>query len=74
MSSGDAALKDMATAYHIKPGYFAVLVKLGFLAPDVIAAILKGEQPQELTRQRFARLRNLPFEWAAQRRLPGMGS
>jgi hypothetical protein len=66
-----ASLQEVAAAQDVEPGYFAVLVKLGFLAPDVVAAILHGEQPLQLTRQRLARLRNLPAEWEAQRKLIG---
>jgi DNA invertase Pin-like site-specific DNA recombinase len=67
MNFGGASLKEVAAANDVEPGYFAVLVKLGFLAPDLIAAILAGTQPQALTRQRLARLRSLPIAWTDQR-------
>lgn len=65
------SLKDIAQAQGHEPHYFAVLVKLGYLAPDIVAAILEGRQPPALTRQRLARIRDLPMAWQAQRRLLG---
>lgn len=51
--------------------YFAVLLRLSFLAPDITAAILDGKQPIALNRQRLARLGNLPLDWREQRALLG---
>jgi hypothetical protein len=64
-----ASLKEVAAANGYEPHYFSVLVKLGFLAPDLMQAVLKGEQPEGLTRQRLARIRNMPVLWEAQRAL-----
>ncbi len=44
------------------------LLRLSYLAPDIIAAILKGSQPAELTASRLAQLKNLPLDWAEQRK------
>jgi site-specific DNA recombinase len=47
----------------------ARLVRLGFLAPDIIEAILSNRQPVQLT---VDRLRDpIPFDWDEQRRLFG---
>jgi site-specific DNA recombinase len=56
--------------------YFARLVRLGYLAPDIISisAIVDGRQPVTLTRQRLARVSKLPFDWTAQRALLGFTS
>lgn len=66
LNGGGASLKEVAAANDVEPGYFAVLVKLGFLAPGIVADILGGRQAEELTRQRLARIRNLPMEWVDQ--------
>jgi len=55
-------------------GYFRVLVRLSFLAPDIVAAILDGRQPASLTRQRLARWRDLPFDWQKQREVLGFAA
>ncbi len=44
---------------------------LAFLAPDIVADILKGEHPVDLTAQKLKRLKNLPHEWQEQRRVLG---
>jgi hypothetical protein len=65
------AMKEIAAEQGHESHYFSVLVKLAFLAPDIIAAILDGRQPPELTRQMLARFRDLPMDWKAQRTLLG---
>lgn len=71
MKGCGASLKEIATSNGYEPGYFTVLVKLGFLAPDIVACVLSGQQPETLTRQQLARIRNLPINWEAQRKALG---
>ena len=47
------------------------ILPLAFLAPDIVEAILNGRQPVELTAESLKRLRALPTDWDAQRRLLG---
>lgn len=63
--------KNLAKALSQDKDYFARLVRLGYLAPDIISAILDGRQPTALTRQRLARVSKLPMDWAEQRQLLG---
>ena len=53
--------------------YATRLVRLAFLAPDLLAAILEGEQPDDLTAARLLRAcrRGLPLDWREQRALLG---
>ena len=53
-----------------RPASFARLVRLNYLAPDIVAAIIDGEQPADLTRQKLAQI-DLPIDWPLQRRLLG---
>jgi len=46
-------------------------VSLGFLAPDIVEAILDGRQPTELTAARLKRVRDLPVSWEEQRQVLG---
>jgi site-specific DNA recombinase len=71
LNAGGASLKQIATSLRMDPDYFTVLVKLGFLSPSIVEAILSGRQPVELTRQKLARVRRLPFDWAEQEHLLG---
>ncbi|WP_298016775.1 hypothetical protein [uncultured Parasphingopyxis sp.] len=64
-------VKAVAAAEGYDKDYFARLVRLGYLAPDITTAILDGRQPATLTRIRLARMSKLPLDWAEQRRLLG---
>jgi site-specific DNA recombinase len=70
-NGGGASVKEIAAGLRMDPDYFTVLVKLGFLAPSIVEAILNGRQPIELTRQKLARIRHLPFDWPEQEQLVG---
>jgi site-specific DNA recombinase len=63
--------KQLARSMGHDKDYFARLVRLGYLAPDIITAIIDGRQPIALTRQRLARVSKLPFDWVEQRVLLG---
>ena len=43
------------------------LVRLSYLAPDIISAIISGTQPSELTGRQIMRKNNIPLDWASQR-------
>jgi site-specific DNA recombinase len=47
------------------------VARLAFLAPDIVAAILDGGQPPELTSRRLMRLAAIPLDWKAQRKALG---
>ena len=44
-------------------------IRLAFLAPDIVEAILSGRQPADLTLTRLKRLGDLPLSWSEQRAL-----
>jgi hypothetical protein len=66
----DVAIEDLAYSLGRRPASFARLVRLNYLAPDIVAAIIDGEQPADLTRQKLAQI-DLPIDWPLQRRLLG---
>jgi hypothetical protein len=47
------------------------LLRIAFLAPDIIAAIVAGRQPVTLTGRRLLRATDIPLDWAAQRQTFG---
>ncbi len=51
--------------------YLHQLVRLSYLAPDIIMAILNGTQPPDLTGRRIMRQNAIPLDWADQRRMFG---
>ena len=69
LSSNGRSLAEVSEAEGHEPHYFAVLVKLSYLAPDITEAILEGRQPARLNRQQLARIRQWPIDWIEQRAL-----
>lgn len=59
------SLEAIARSQGHARDYFGVLLRLSYLAPDIISAILDGRQPAGLTRQKLARS-PIPVEWSEQ--------
>ena len=68
-SAGMTSLRTAAAELGISSSYLGALLRLSYLAPDIIAAILDGRQPVALNRQRLARIAHLPLDWREQRAL-----
>ena len=51
--------------------YFTRLVRLSYLAPDIIQAILDGRQPRDLTADKLLAHSRLTLTWHEQRRVLG---
>ena len=64
-----ASVAEIAKRENITDGYVSRLIDLGFLAPDIIAAILNGTAPVDLTANRLQVVRNLPLDWPSQRQV-----
>ncbi|MGE4431066.1 MAG: recombinase family protein [Sphingobium sp.] len=71
--SEGASIVEIATQQGYSRDYFGVLLRIAYLAPDIVTAILEGRQPVPLNRQRLARATNLPVDWQAQREMLGFG-
>ena len=51
------------------------LIRLSYLAPDIVRALLEGRQPIELTPTRLLRLsKDLPHDWSEQRHVLGFAA
>ena len=68
---GCPTLEDIATEEGIGSSYAIRLVRLTFLAPDIVAAILAGKQPAELTANKLMADTRLPLDWREQRTVLG---
>ena len=64
-------LREIAAKEGIGDSYVTRLLRLSWLAPDIITAILKGRQPPELTARRLSGFRHLPSDWTEQRKALG---
>jgi site-specific DNA recombinase len=62
-------LKEIAAEEGISSSYVTRLLRLAFLAPDIVTAILNGRHPAELTANRLMDDTRLPLDWTGQRKL-----
>ena len=62
-----ATIEDLAAAEKINPSYVSRILRLAYLSPTVVQAILEGSHPAWLTMKDL--LRPLPSDWAEQERL-----
>jgi hypothetical protein len=72
---GVAGLGELATQEGVSGSYTTRVIRLAFLAPDVLAAIIDGRQPADLTAARLLQecRRGLPLDWQQQRDALGCG-
>jgi len=61
----------LAKREGVSPSYFTRLLRLSYLAPDIIQAILDGRQPRDLTADKLLARSRLPLTWHEQRRVLG---
>lgn len=67
------SIAQLAQEKKLGSKYFARLVRLNYLAPDIQAAIMDGTQPADLTANKLV-FSSLPLDWEQQRRLFGFVS
>ena len=68
--SGEApSISAIAREEGVTKRYVARIMRLAFLAPDIVEAILDGRQPADLELERL--LRGIPVAWPEQRRALG---
>ena len=74
LSGNYDSIDAMAKQIGIKRDHLTVLVRLSYLAPQIVGSILAGRQPVELTPTRLIDLcKDLPHDWRAQRTYLGFG-
>ena len=68
ISSGQASsLAAIAAREGLSVRYVGRLIRLAFLAPDIVESIVEGRQPPTLTAEALTRRIELPLSWCAQR-------
>jgi site-specific DNA recombinase len=68
----DLTVPAIASQERLTIGYLSRLLRLPSLAPDIVAAIINGKHPPELSAKRLMRLAlKLPIDWSEQRKLLG---
>ena len=65
------SVQNIATTEGVDRSHVSRLLRLAFLAPDIVEAVLDGRQPVELTAKRLLLREDLPLDWREQRRRLG---
>ena len=55
--------------HGVTSSYASRLIRLNFLAPDIVQAIVLGTQPPAVTAKTLLNLHDLPLDWSAQKAL-----
>ncbi|MEG3155851.1 recombinase family protein [Sphingomonas sp. RB1R13] len=56
---------------HYSKAHLQQLLRISWLAPDILSAVVEGRQPVTLTGRRLLRTANIPLNWQHQRELLG---
>ena len=73
LSGPDDSIEAMSGRLGMNKARLTSLVRLSYLAPDIVRSILEGRQPIELSPSRLLRLsKDLPNDWSDQRRFLGL--
>ncbi|MEO5350634.1 MAG: hypothetical protein H7836_13455 [Magnetococcus sp. YQC-3] len=64
-----SSVQELAAKENIDPSYLARHLRLAFLAPDIVEAVLFGEHPEGLTLGML--MVALPMAWEEQRAMLG---
>ena len=71
MRSGGKTMTQLAAEAGVVRSYFTRILRLSFLAPDIVKVILRDRHPIELSAKRLANELRLPIAWDEQRALLG---
>jgi site-specific DNA recombinase len=66
------SVTEVAERERVTARYVRRLMRLAFLAPEIIEAIVAGNQPTELTAEALAERIDLPLLWTAQQQAVGI--
>lgn len=69
----DGTLAEFAAREGLTKSWVTRMVRLAYLAPEIVVAILEGRQPMSLTANKLLKDTRLPIEWQQQRRMLSVG-
>ncbi len=71
MHNGGKTMAELAAEAGVGGSYFSRILRLSFLAPEIVKAILRDRHPVELTAKRLVNEVQLPITWQDQQVLLG---
>ena len=69
--AASATIEEISKRQGVTPSYAARLVRLNYLAPDIVEAILVGAHPADLTANKLMKDTRFALSWREQRRALG---
>ena len=66
MRGGGTSITALVAEAGVGASYFTRVLRLGFLAPNAVTAILQGRQPLELNAKQLSLHIRLPIGWTDQ--------
>ena len=69
--AASATIEEISKRQGVTPSYAARLVRLNYLAPDIVEAILAGAHPADLTANKLMKDTRFALSWREQRRALG---
>jgi site-specific DNA recombinase len=73
VSARAASMVEIGKREKLGKRYVSRVIRLAFLAPDIVEQIVKGRQPTELTAESLLKDRTqLPLDWESQHRMLGL--
>lgn len=67
------SVEEIARRFSRRPTFITRALRLNYLAPDILSAIVDGRQPPDLTRRKLLNS-SIPTDWAQQRALFGFAT
>jgi hypothetical protein len=61
------SLEDIAAREQVTGSYVTRVLRIAFIAPDITAAILRGQHPRQLNAAKLLANSRLPLSWSQQR-------
>ena len=75
LAGSDDSIEAMSGRLGMNKCRLTSLIRLSYLAPDIVRALLEGRQPIELTPTQLLRLsKDLPHDWSEQRHVLGFAA
>ena len=72
MENSDKPLGELAAEVGVCTSHFSRVLRLSFIAPDIVKAALQNRHPVDLNAERLAKRTDLPLDWDEQRKLFGL--
>lgn len=72
MRSEGKTITQVVTDACVTTSYFTRVLRLSFLAPEILKSILRDQHPIDLSANRLANKTRLPIAWDGQRALLGI--